>query len=79
MEGRRSLHPHDETMTWILISIPVMLLAVAIAVLPVLLMSVSEARRGFALTSDLVPMGPAAAPVNAFDDGGAGELVQKAA
>jgi hypothetical protein len=38
-------------MTWIIISIPIMLLAIAIAiaVLPVLLMSISEARRDFHL------------------------------
>jgi len=34
-------------MTWIAISIPPMLLAIAIAVLPVLLMSITEARWGF--------------------------------
>ena len=34
-------------MTWIAISIPLMVLAIAIAVLPVLLMSVREAQRGF--------------------------------
>ena len=34
-------------MTWIAISIPPMLLAIAIAVLPVLLISITEARRGF--------------------------------
>ncbi len=44
LEGQRSLRPQDEAMTWIIVSIPVMLLAIAIAVLPVLLMSVSEAR-----------------------------------
>jgi hypothetical protein len=49
LEGDRSLEPQDYSMTWIIISIPLMLVAIAIAVLPVLLMSVSEARRGFEL------------------------------
>jgi hypothetical protein len=37
-------------MTWIIISIPLMLLAIAIAVLPVLLVSISEAGRGFTIS-----------------------------
>lgn len=48
-------------MTWIIISIPLMLLAIAIAVLPVLLMSISEARRGFTISGPQ-PVGRPAAP-----------------
>jgi hypothetical protein len=71
MEARRSLRPHDVAMTWIIVSIPAMLLAIAIAVLPVLLMSVSEARRGFELVGDVAPARPAASTINAFEDGDA--------
>ena len=69
LEGQRSLRPHDDAMTWIIVSIPAMLLAVAIAVLPVLLMSVSEARRGFELVGDAAPTRPEISAMNAFEDG----------
>ena len=64
-------------MTWLIISMPIMLLAIAIAVLPVLLMSVSEARRGFELTAEVAPASTAALAVNTIDNGGV--LVEKAA
>jgi hypothetical protein len=42
-----SFGSHDVTMTWIIITAPIMVLAIAIAVLPVLVMSIREARHGF--------------------------------
>jgi len=68
-------------MTWIIISIPLMILAIAIAILPVLLMSISEARRGLELTGPQQqrPAPPADAPVNAQGYGRTAEARAQAA
>ena len=58
-------------MTLIIVSIPVMLLAIAVAVLPVVVMSVSEARRSFELVGDAAPAKSSASVVNAFEEGNA--------
>jgi hypothetical protein len=77
-EWRLSLRPHDEPMTWLIISMPIMLLAIAIAVLPVLLMSISEARRNSETSSDLTGR-PGPSTVIVLRHAGAGQLVQKGA
>jgi hypothetical protein len=47
-----SFGSHDVTMTWIIITAPIMLLAIAIALLPVLFASIREARHRFTSTVD---------------------------
>jgi hypothetical protein len=65
--------------TWITISMPIMLLAIAIAVLPVLLMSISEARRNFQLPDDLEPARQTAAAMAAPTSSDTGGPAEKAA
>lgn len=78
-EGTLSLGPDDKGMTLLIVSIPLMVLAVAVAVLPVLLMSIREARRGQEGTSAPSTSRVAAQPVDAHSFAGAGEDVYRAA
>ncbi len=58
---------------------PIMLLAIAIAVLPVLLTSISEARRNFELPGDLVSAGQTASAMATHTSSDTGGPAEKAA